>query len=363
MHLIYVLLYYRAKKPALIPIYGYEVDFNGEIGRGSHGTVYKATKDGKVFAAKKISSSSIGGKTIRKEIDIFRKLKPHENIVKVFDVVDDSGDLWVFSEYCKYGDLIKYARKDEFKHIRTKLEIMHQISTGIKSLHEQKIIHRDIKPANVLLTEVSGKLTVKLTDFGIARILDPCAATSSMSTDVGSAYFLAPEFFKSSVKYKKSIDIFSAGLTFLGIIQAPGAGRNPQMYPKIEGNLFPNEIGNLKKIGEIMQLRCSSNKEPVEIVVREPNNQLLNMMKRIVKHCTEFTPSRRPTALQLNRYLGQLVENPLLDLQIPALHNDDLEPFVMETLNEVRTWIVVTHENLFQFFSIINPIDPLPHNS
>src|SRR5438552_18312016 len=82
-----------------------------------------------------------------------------------------------------------------------------QIATGLQAAHARRIVHRDIKPANILLGQVEG--SVKITDFGLARILDE-ARVSQDGTVVGTPLYMAPEQFNSSGVDHRA-DLFSLG--------------------------------------------------------------------------------------------------------------------------------------------------------
>ncbi len=114
---------------------------------------------------------------------------------------------------------------------------MIQIARGVDYLHCNDIIYRDIKPSNILVTtgNTTGQILIKLTDFGLSKFLDPEDETSAMSSDVGTFVFKAPEYWKTDIngklKYKRSVDIFATGLTFLAMLNAKGG----------EWNLSPTE--------------------------------------------------------------------------------------------------------------------------
>ena len=102
------------------------------------------------------------------------------------------------------------------KEIESKSRLMWQIACGIEFLHTNRVVHRDIKPANILVQSSSGNsAVVKLGDFGLSKILDPDGTTSTMSSDVGTFTFKAPEFWdkkppKGHPTYHKNIDVYGS---------------------------------------------------------------------------------------------------------------------------------------------------------
>ena len=104
---------------------------------------------------------------------------------------------------------------------------MKHVMNGLAYLHSQNVVHRDIKPANILVksTTMGAEINNKLADFGLCRILAPDEST--MSSNVGTLMFKAPEFWdpksNDKVKYHRNVDVYAAGLTFAAMLQAvPG---------------------------------------------------------------------------------------------------------------------------------------------
>ena len=221
-----------------VQICDYYVDFEDQLGKGAFGIVYKARhiRGGEV-AAKKILINEHTGVTAVKEAmnayNLARQRGVHRNVVEIYQVKHDPGQkcMWVFMEFCALGDLETYfTTLYGFVHsIDARLDIMVQIAEGLTYLHQNNIIHRDIKPENIVVSPGTSKhsIVVKLTDFGLAKFLDPTDQSSAMSSDVGTFAFKAPEFWERDpgVKptYKRNVDVFATGLTFLAILQAnPG---------------------------------------------------------------------------------------------------------------------------------------------
>ncbi len=225
----------------IVTVCSYSVDLSELLGKGTFGVVYKATNpDDMDVAAKKILITKHNGISAVKEAinayNLARQRGAHRNVVEIHQVKHDPAQecMWVFMEYCALGDLDAYfsANYESVHSTEVRLGIMVQIAEGLGYLHQHNIVHRDIKPVNIVVAPGSaqGSIVVKLTDFGLARFLDPNDQSSSMSSDVGTFAFKAPEFWDrgpgAKPKYKRSVDVFSTGLTLLAILQAtPGKAR------------------------------------------------------------------------------------------------------------------------------------------
>lgn len=90
------------------------------------------------------------------------------------------------------GDLFdKLIEKKKFTEAETKVVFM-QLLLGVKYLHDKGIAHRDLKPENVLLVDNSTDYPVKITDFGLARIVNE---GSFMKTVCGTPFYLGTPLF------------------------------------------------------------------------------------------------------------------------------------------------------------------------
>lgn len=171
------------------------------IGKGAHGTVYKATMpNGNVVAVKKIISIDKDmqiHKSFLREIDTIGKIK-HRNLVKFLGFCK-WGDIGLLVyDYIPNGDLFK-ALHNTVKGLdldwNTRLKIAEGVANGLVYLHHDcipPIIHRDIKSSNVLLDE---NLEAHITDFGVAKVmaLKPKDDYATSTANIGGTYgYIAP---------------------------------------------------------------------------------------------------------------------------------------------------------------------------
>lgn len=134
----------------------------------------------------------------------------HPNIVEMYDVGEDNGTYYIVMEYVEGMTLKQLIKKRGSLSLSEAIDIMLQITDGIKEAHDSYIIHRDLKPQNILIKE-NGE--VKITDFGIAMALNSTQLTQTNSV-MGSVHYLPPEQASGKGATIKS-DIYSMGISFL----------------------------------------------------------------------------------------------------------------------------------------------------
>jgi serine/threonine-protein kinase len=116
----------------------------------------------------------------------------HPNIVEITDLGESDGLVFLVMEYVEGESLIAALRRGRFAWTRA-ARVAAQIAAALARAHDVGIIHRDLKPENVLLGNRAGEDFVKLTDFGIAKILDAPALTFSEQR-FGTPGYIAPEY-------------------------------------------------------------------------------------------------------------------------------------------------------------------------
>ena len=188
---------------------------------------------------------------------------------------------------------------------------MRQIAKGIAFLHIRDVVHRDIKPANILVkSTLDNNIIMKLGDFGLSKILDPNDETSSMSSDVGTLLFKAPEFLDKKpgdkVRYHRSVDVYAAGLTFTAMLQAK---RGHHLVPQAEGSLLSSETR--MPIGLAAFTRCQDKHSEIQVVRTDSNSDtpLVREVKMIIEKITYFSPGARISATELETRLNAFQGN------------------------------------------------------
>ncbi|MFE4544666.1 serine/threonine-protein kinase [Arthrobacter sp. NPDC056727] len=198
-------------------------------------SVYAATDQnlGREVALKLFAPQTADADELKRQETEIRLLATlnHPSLVTLFDAgvdtrVPDQPRPFLTMELVEGQDL-----RSRLRHSRVPLDELSVIGAGIADalayVHGLGIIHRDIKPANILLVQVRPGEPVrpKLTDFGIARIVDGTRLTAT-GTMVGTAAYLSPEQAMGSPLSPAS-DIYSLGLVLLesikGTVEYPGS--------------------------------------------------------------------------------------------------------------------------------------------
>ena len=254
-----------------------------EIGRGATSTVHMAkntvTEEG--LCVKIMDKESLEADDnmtfFRREVGILSGLN-HPNIVKYFDLLEDSNNYYIFMEYCPGESLqgiIERPGKLQESYIAT---IFRQILEGLKYLHEQNVSHRDLKPDNIIVGS-HGK--VKIVDFGLSTD----DASKLRTTFCGSLAFAAPECITKEPYLAPLSDIWSAGV----ILYMMAVGR------------LPWNTSSLPKMMKLIVNGSFSIPSSVPFAIQS----LINMMMKV-------NPSERPSATQcLNHaFLKQNISKP-----------------------------------------------------
>ena len=192
----------------------YEVE--KELGKGAMGIVYLG-KDPKISRVVAIKTMALAQEFEEDELEevkerFFREAETagrlnHPNIVTIYDAGEEHDLAYIAMEFLKGHDLARYCKPDNLLKMSTVLSIVARAAEGLDFAHRQNVVHRDIKPANIMYEPESD--TIKITDFGIARITDSSKTKTGMV--LGTPSYMSPEQLAGK-KVDGRSDLFSLGV-------------------------------------------------------------------------------------------------------------------------------------------------------
>lgn len=190
-----------------------------KIGHGGMGEVYAAQgPHSKTWVALKVLNypNDLGDKQrwlfrFRREAETMRSLS-HNHIVTVFDYVVGAGDedpSYIVMEYLDGPTLADLLKRQGRLPVEQVVDIGTQLFDALTYAHQRHTIHRDIKPSNLIL--VDGHY-LKVTDFGIAKVLDHDQQLTLTREVLGTFGYMPPEQMDSARQADHRSDIYAAGV-------------------------------------------------------------------------------------------------------------------------------------------------------
>lgn len=209
---------------------GYEI--LEELGRGGMGVVYRAWQRSlqRTVALKMILGGAFAGK---QEIDRFRSEAMaiarlhHPHLLSIYEIGANENLPFYAMEYVAGGNL---ARRLNGKPIEPRVAagLVRALTEAMDYAHRNGIVHRDLKPANILLagqpdTPLEACIP-KITDFGVAKLLDDDTGHTRTGDILGTPHYMAPEqAVGDSAKVGPTADVYSLGAILYELL----AGRAP----------------------------------------------------------------------------------------------------------------------------------------
>ena len=251
------------------------------LGRGGMAEVYLAQDDVlnrqvavKVFRSGTTTSDS-DAKRQQLEAELLAGLS-HPGLVTVFDAgYDADGELAFLVMEMVEGPTLSGRLAAGPLHGGQVRQVGASLAEALAYVHERGVVHRDVKPSNVLFVDADDSSSVKLADFGIARLADSARLTDA-GLIVGSAHYLSPEQARGEDVGPPS-DIYALGLVLLECLTGapvfPGAGIEPVVARLRRDPQVPDDV------------------DPA--------------LGRLLTAMTSREPARRPTAHQVATALGR----------------------------------------------------------
>ena len=202
------------------------------IGQGATGQVWRATdrRTEEIVAAKLLRGEHVADRDLVarfvQERSVLTGLR-HPNLVAVRDLVVEGDRLAIVMDYVDGGSVRDVLRERGAIVPAVAVELVAQVLDGLAVAHENRLVHRDIKPDNVLLTRDWERLEeggVKLTDFGIARIVGEGEKTTTGL--LGTPEYMSPEMLTTGAADLPG-DIYGVGILLYELL----GGRTPFAGP------------------------------------------------------------------------------------------------------------------------------------
>jgi eukaryotic-like serine/threonine-protein kinase len=193
-----------------------------ELGRGAMGAVYLGLDPqiGRQVAIKTMALGRefAGTELVEARTRFFREAEmagrlQHPDIVTIFDAGEEDGLAYIAMEFVKGHDLLPHTVPGRLLPLGDVLQTTARVAEALAYAHRQGVVHRDIKPANVMVDAASN--TVKVTDFGIARVAD--AHRTRTGRVLGTPSFMSPEQMAGGRVDGRS-DLYSLGVMLFQLV-------------------------------------------------------------------------------------------------------------------------------------------------
>ena len=198
--------------PNALKIGRYHVE--NKLGEGASGVVYRAYDPvmDRDVAIKSVKADALTREQIYHAVMEFHHEAKiagkyyHENLVAIFDIINDGGLDHIVMEYVPGRSLMDYMIAVGPLEIDETLAIVYKCCVALAYVHYHGVIHRDVKPGNIIYHPAQG--IVKLMDFSIAHHIEETPVR-----DNGTIAYMAPEHFDKDRKITYLTDIFAVGAT------------------------------------------------------------------------------------------------------------------------------------------------------
>jgi eukaryotic-like serine/threonine-protein kinase len=193
-----------------------------EIGRGAMGVVYlgrdSAIQREVAIKVIPLNSECTEAELAEARMRFFREAETagrlnHPNIVTIYDVGEERGLAYIAMEYLKGRHLSDHTTSARLLDAQKVLELIARTADALGFAHKQQVVHRDIKPANLMYEP--GTDTLKITDFGIARITG--LGNTRTGIVLGTPSFMSPEQLEGQTVTGRS-DLFSLGVSLFQLL-------------------------------------------------------------------------------------------------------------------------------------------------
>src|SRR5690606_16215053 len=230
------------------------------LGRGGMGAVWLADRsDGRFVgrvAVKLLHASRMGHESearFLREGHVLARLT-HHNVARLIDAgITEDGQPYLVLEYIEGEHIDRYCTAHELD-VDARLRLFLSVLDAVSHAHANLIVHRDLKPSNVL---VRGDGTVKLLDFGIAKLLEDGRDADAQPLTVEGALLLTPEYAApeqvTGGPVTTATDVYALGMLLYVLLGAPHpvAGRGASIAALLDAivNVVPPPLSSVSPYG------------------------------------------------------------------------------------------------------------------
>jgi serine/threonine-protein kinase len=186
-----------------------------ELGRGGMGVVYEARQQSlnRTVALKMVLRGDLASASdrsrFRAEAEAAARLV-HPNIVQVYEVGDLAGQPYFAMQFVPGPTLADLLARAPLPSTEAAL-IVAAIARGVDHAHQNGVLHRDLKPTNVLLDMDTPYGTPRITDFGLAKLLDSGGSLTQTGAIIGTPSYMAPEQARAEKNLTPAADVYALG--------------------------------------------------------------------------------------------------------------------------------------------------------
>jgi serine/threonine protein kinase len=297
--------------PLIGTIIGDRYRVEAELGSGGMGTVYRAEH---VMMEKRVAlkvlhpSLAVVGSVMdrfQREAVALSRIE-HPNVVAATDFGKlKNGSYYLALEYVDGRNLAETLQTEGLFDVRRALHIAYQIAEALHAAHARGIVHRDLKPHNVMLTGQPGAETVKVLDFGLAKLRSKNieGSTANIGAVFGTPHYMAPEQV-ASTNVDARADLYSLGIMMFEML----TGRRP----------FDADSPNL-----VLDLQMSQPPPPLP-------DHLPDSVRHLVSLLMQKLPEARPESAQV---VAQLIHGILHPSVVDEAPSGDLPTWLAHEVN------------------------------
>jgi serine/threonine-protein kinase len=290
------------------------------VATGGMALVYKAYDKAldRYVAIKQIASNLAADpkfvERFRREAQILAKLgQGQQNVVAVFELVEEQGGLFMIMEFVEGASLQKLMDRGAAP-LQTGLGILLKVTLGLKAIHAEGIVHRDLKPDNIMIQQSGG---VKIADFGLVG-----RSGGRTSLPMGTTQYMAPETFTGGTVDARA-DIYSLGFIAYQMFAGPDKFRE----------VFSDILADPQS-ASIRWMHWHGNPQLKAPPLREIQPGVPPLVARIVERMMEKDPARRfASADQILKWLRQIL---MMNMQGKSLTEQDSAKLEQEVDAEVE---------------------------